>query len=154
MQSFLEVPHADKYSCEIDQWFADLSLKISVYLICISHWVEHGRHMNTYQGRRSSQGKIIPIKRHFASFGIISPLVGSAPPLISIHIRNQSPNCYICDNTYHTNTYSQHTIPKDMRKITSYLPIKSYQNYCLSLVCYKISQTSLHFSIQLYLQFL
>ena len=38
--------------------------------------------MNTYQGRGTSQGKIIPIKRHFASliFGIISPLVGSGPP--------------------------------------------------------------------------
>ena len=28
---------------------------------------------------------------------------------------------------YHTSTYSQHTIPKDMHKITSYLSIKSYQ---------------------------
>ena len=38
--------------------------------------------MNTYQGRGTSQGKIIPIKRHFASliFGIIFPLVGSRSP--------------------------------------------------------------------------
>ena len=38
--------------------------------------------MNTYQGGGSSEGKIIPIKRHFASliFGIISRLVGSSPP--------------------------------------------------------------------------
>ena len=38
--------------------------------------------MNTYQGRGTSQGKIIPIKRHFASliFGVISPLVRSSLP--------------------------------------------------------------------------
>ena len=40
--------------------------------------------MNTYQGGGSSQGKKVPIKRHFASliFGIISPLVDSSnnPP--------------------------------------------------------------------------
>ena len=38
--------------------------------------------MNIYQGGGTSQEKIIPIKRHFASliFGIISPLVGYGPP--------------------------------------------------------------------------
>ena len=47
----------------------------------MSHWVGRGGHMNTYQGRGTSQGKIVPIKRHFAIliFGIISPLVGSSP---------------------------------------------------------------------------
>ena len=61
--------------------------------------------MNTYQGGGTSQGKIIPIKRHFASFffwlegGIISLLVGSGP-LISIHMRFQSPNCYIYKTRY------------------------------------------------------
>ena len=48
----------------------------------MSHWVGRGGHMNTYQGGGTSQGKIIPIKRHFASlvFGIISLLVGWGPP--------------------------------------------------------------------------
>ena len=47
----------------------------------MSHWVGRGGHMNTYQGGGTSQGKIIPIKRRFATliFGIISPLVGSGP---------------------------------------------------------------------------
>ena len=38
--------------------------------------------MNTYPGGGTSQGKIIRIKRHFASliFGIVSPLVGSSLP--------------------------------------------------------------------------
>ena len=38
--------------------------------------------MNTYKVGGTSQGRIIPMKRHFASliFGIISPLVGSGPP--------------------------------------------------------------------------
>ena len=37
--------------------------------------------MNTYEVGGTSQGRIIPMKRHFASliFGIISPLVGSGP---------------------------------------------------------------------------
>ena len=52
-------------------------------------------------GWGTSQGNIIPIKRHFASliFGIISPLVGSGP-LISIHMRFQNPNWYIYKTTY------------------------------------------------------
>ena len=45
-------------------------------------------YMNTYQGGRNTQGKIILIKHYFASliFGIISPLVGSGP-LVSVHTR-------------------------------------------------------------------
>ena len=45
-------------------------------------WVGCGRHMNTYLGEGTSQGKIIPIKRHFASLicGIIPPLVCSGTP--------------------------------------------------------------------------
>ena len=57
--------------------------------------------MNTYQGGGTSQGKIIPIKRHFASliFGIISPLVGLSPPdMYSYEISN--PNWYIYKTTY------------------------------------------------------
>ena len=36
--------------------------------------------MDTYQGGGTSEGKKIPIKRHFTSliFGIISPLIGSS----------------------------------------------------------------------------
>ena len=72
-------PHPDKYSCEIGRSFADPSLKISIFSIGMSHWVGRGGHMNTYQGGGTSQGKIIPIKRHVASLilGIISPLVVS-----------------------------------------------------------------------------
>ena len=38
--------------------------------------------MNTYLSGKTSQGKIIPIKRQFTSliFGIISLLAGSDPP--------------------------------------------------------------------------
>ena len=55
---FLErFPHPDKYSCEISRSFADPFLKISIFSIGISHWVEHGEHMNTYQGGGTSQGK-------------------------------------------------------------------------------------------------
>ena len=45
-------------------------------------------YMNTYQGGRNTQGKIILIKHYFASliFGIISPLVRSGP-LVSVHTR-------------------------------------------------------------------
>ena len=48
----------------------------------MSHWVGREGHVHTYQSGRTSQGKIIPIKRHFPSliFGIISPLVGSGSP--------------------------------------------------------------------------
>ena len=62
--------------------FADSSLKISIFPIGLLNWVGGGGDMNTYQGGGISQGKIIPIKRHFASliFGIISPLVGSGSP--------------------------------------------------------------------------
>ena len=56
--------------------------------------------MNIYQGGGTYQGKIIPIKR-LASLiiGIISPLVGY-DPLISVHMRFQSSNCYIYKTTY------------------------------------------------------
>ena len=57
--------------------------------------------MNIYQGSTTSQGKIIPIKIHFASliFEIITLSVGSGP-LISIHVRFQSPNCYLYKTKY------------------------------------------------------
>ena len=47
----------------------------------MSRGVGCGGHMNTYQGRRTSKGKIIPLKRHFAGliFEIIFPLVGPGP---------------------------------------------------------------------------
>ena len=80
---FLErFPNPDKYSYEIDQSFADPYLKISIFSTSMSCWVGRGGHMNTYQGGEASQGKIIPIKRHFVSliFEIVSPLVGSGPP--------------------------------------------------------------------------
>ena len=75
-------PHPDKYPCEIGRSFADPSLKISIFSISTSHWVGRGGHMNTYQGGGASQGKIIPINRHFASLisGITSPLIGSGSP--------------------------------------------------------------------------
>ena len=75
-------PHPDKYLCESGRSFADPSLKISIFSIGKSHWIGRGGHMNTYQGGETSQGKIIPIKRHFVSLilGIISPLVGSDRP--------------------------------------------------------------------------
>ena len=74
--------HLHKYSCEIGWSFADPSLKIYIFSIGMLHWVGRREHMNTYQGGGTSQGKIIPIKRHFASlvFGIFSQLVGSYPP--------------------------------------------------------------------------
>ena len=90
-------------SIEIGRSFADPSLKISIFSIGMWHWVGCGGHMNTYHGGGTSQGKIILIKRHFASliFGIISPLVDSGPPsLISIHMRFGSPNRYIYKTSY------------------------------------------------------
>ena len=116
------------------------------------HWVGREGHMNTYQGGRTSQGKIIPIKRHFASsiFGIISPLVGSTPPpppdKYSYEVSKHK-LVYIWNNIYHINTYSQHTIYKDVHKVTSL--IKSFQNFCLTLVYSKIFRTSLHLAISL-----
>ena len=56
--------------------------------------------MNAYQGGGTSQGKLIPIKRHFA--GLISELFlrWSVPAsLISIHMRFQSSNWYIYEKT-------------------------------------------------------
>ena len=51
------------------------SLEITICSIGMSHWVRRRGHMNTHQDGETSQRKIIPIKRHFASliFGIISP---------------------------------------------------------------------------------
>ena len=94
-------PHPDKCSYEIDRSFANLSLKISIFSIGMLHWVGREGHMNTYQGGRTSQGKLIPIKRHFASsiFGTIFPLFGSTP-LINIHVRFRSTNWYIYETTY------------------------------------------------------
>ena len=79
---FQRFPHPEKYSCEIGRSFANPSLKIYIFSIGMSHWVGLGGHVNTYQGRGTSQGKLIPIKHHFASliFGIISALVGFGPP--------------------------------------------------------------------------
>ena len=59
------------------------------------HWVACGENIYTYQGRGTSQGKIIPIKRHLTSlvFGIISQLVGCGP--VNIHMRFQRLNWYI-----------------------------------------------------------
>ena len=67
--------------------------------------------MNTYQGGETSQGKIIPIKRHFSCliFGIISPLAGSSPPGKYSYEISKPKLVYIWNNIYHTNTYSQHT---------------------------------------------
>ena len=146
-------PHPDEYSCEIDQSFADPCLKISIFSIYMSHWVWRGGHMNTYPGGGTSQGKIIPIKRHFASliFGIVSPLVGFGLPDKYSYETSKPKLVYIWNNIYHINTYSQHTIYKDMHKVTSL--IKSSQNYYLSLVYCKISRTSLHLPIQLPWQF-
>ena len=47
----------------------------------MSHEVGRGGHMNTYQGRGTSKGKIIRLKRHFASliFGIISRIACPGP---------------------------------------------------------------------------
>ena len=72
--------------------------------------------MNTYQGGETSQGKIIPIKRHFSCliFGIISPLAGSSPPGKYSYEISKPKLVYIWNNIYHTNTYSQHTIFKDI----------------------------------------
>ena len=92
----------------------------------MSHWVGCGGHMNTYQGGGTSQGKITPIKCHFASliFGIISPLVGSGTPdKYSCEI-SKPQLVYIQNSIYHTTTYSQHTMPKDMHKVTNYLSTK------------------------------
>ena len=54
----------------------------NIFSIGMSHWVGRGGHMNIYKGGGTSQGKVIPIKRHFAGaiFGTILPLVGSGPP--------------------------------------------------------------------------
>ena len=66
-------PHPAKYSCALHappsatyRLKKNISLKKDLRTIGRSH-------MNTYQGERTSQGKIIRIKRHFASliFGIL-----------------------------------------------------------------------------------
>ena len=70
------------------------------------HWIGCGGQMNTCQGEGASQGKTIPIKRHFASliFGIISPIVGSVQP-----------------NKY---SYEISKTPKEMDNVTNYLFIQ------------------------------
>ena len=67
--------------------------------------------MNTYLSGKTSQGKIIPIKRQFTSliFGIISLLADSDPPGKYSYEISKPKLVYIWNNIYHTNTYSQHT---------------------------------------------
>ena len=95
-------PNPDKYSCGIGQSFADPSLKISIFSIGMLHWVGRWGHMSTYQGGGTSQGKVISIKRHFASliFGIISPLVGSASPDKYSYEISKPKLVYIYETTY------------------------------------------------------
>ena len=70
--------------------------------------------MNTYKGGGTSQGKVIPIKRHFAGviFGTILPLVGSGPPDKYSYEISKPQLLYIQNNIYHTSTYSPYIIPK------------------------------------------
>ena len=103
--------------------------------------------------KASLKSLIILFKHHFATliFRIISPLVGSVSPDKYSYEISKPKLVYISNNTYHTNNYSQHTIYKDMHKVTS--SVKSFWNYYLSRVCYKIFWMFLHFSIQLSWQF-
>ena len=156
-------PHPDRYSCETGRSFGDPFLNIYLF-----NWYValggRGGHKNSYEGwGKTSQGRIISIKFHFASliFGITSPLV-----LVKFYFSSYGPKCcifiqlirltgflYIQKYIYHTNTNSQYAITKDMHKFTNYLSVKIFQNFCLSPVCCKVSQKSFHFSIQLPFQF-